>query len=219
MKHLPLGGSAFVPKRYRDVIYRNYKWNDFEDKLAQHIINTYFKEKGLIMDVGCGNMRYAEAFNKHGWLTGAIDGDFENKKIPIPSSSFDYIFCKSVIEHIQNTDFFLGELRRILKPGGKVLILTPAWEYNCLDFYNDPTHIKPFHRKGLQDVLLLNNFRNVEVKYFHYIPILWKHPKLLPFIRFMSLFNKLKWKDKEETQHRPFVRFCQEVQLIAIGEK
>lgn len=43
----------------------------------------------------------------------------------IPSNIFDYAVSFQVIEHIKEDTLFLKELRRILKPGGKLLLTTP----------------------------------------------------------------------------------------------
>lgn len=45
-----------------------------------------------------------------------------------PDSSFDFVTCLSVIEHIPDSADALREIRRILKPGGLALISTDYWE-------------------------------------------------------------------------------------------
>ena len=70
--------------------------------------------------------------------------NFEKDRYPFENERFDIVFSKSVIEHIQNTDHFLGEAKRLLKPEGKIVIMCPAWESQAKHFYDDYTHIKPF---------------------------------------------------------------------------
>lgn len=52
---------------------------------------------------------------------------FFDDKTPIPfeDSFFDIVVAGEIIEHIYDTDFFLREIYRILKPSGKLLISTP----------------------------------------------------------------------------------------------
>jgi len=47
--------------------------------------------------------------------------------LPLPDSSFDYIFSEHVIEHLWHKDgfHFLCECHRVLKPGGKIRLATP----------------------------------------------------------------------------------------------
>ncbi|MFX0212198.1 MAG: class I SAM-dependent methyltransferase [Candidatus Hodarchaeota archaeon] len=47
-----------------------------------------------------------------------------NKKFPIPTKSMDAVVTAHVIEHLTNTDNFLHEIYRVLKPGGYVVIST-----------------------------------------------------------------------------------------------
>lgn len=45
-----------------------------------------------------------------------------------PDNYFDYIVLPDVIEHFmpEDRDFYVNELKRILKPGGKILTITPS---------------------------------------------------------------------------------------------
>ena len=45
--------------------------------------------------------------------------------MPFPDKSFDLIIAGEIIEHIYNTDFFVQEIHRLLKPKGHLLISTP----------------------------------------------------------------------------------------------
>jgi SAM-dependent methyltransferase len=43
----------------------------------------------------------------------------------IPSESFDQIVCSDVIEHVADPGELIGEILRILRPGGSAVISTP----------------------------------------------------------------------------------------------
>lgn len=47
-----------------------------------------------------------------------------NNKLPFNSNNFDVIHANQVIEHLNNTDLFLSEIYRVLKPGGYAIIST-----------------------------------------------------------------------------------------------
>ena len=46
-------------------------------------------------------------------------------KINFPDNSFDFITCFSVLHHIPNVSYVMGEIYRCLKPGGYLLIKEP----------------------------------------------------------------------------------------------
>ena len=47
--------------------------------------------------------------------------------MPFGDGSFDFVFATDIIEHIEDDDRALAELRRVLKPGGHCLITVPAF--------------------------------------------------------------------------------------------
>ena len=58
----------------------------------------------------------------------SVDG----QKLPFPDGSFDFVSCNHVLEHIFETEKFLREIRRVVKPDGLVVISVP----NCAAWMN-----------------------------------------------------------------------------------
>lgn len=48
------------------------------------------------------------------------------RPLPFPDASFDLVWASEVIEHVADTARWLSEVRRVLKPGGRLLVTTPA---------------------------------------------------------------------------------------------
>lgn len=46
--------------------------------------------------------------------------------LPLEDNSFDVVWASEVIEHVADTARWLSEVRRILVPGGRLLLTTPA---------------------------------------------------------------------------------------------
>jgi ubiquinone/menaquinone biosynthesis C-methylase UbiE len=46
--------------------------------------------------------------------------------LPFQDSSFDLALCAECLEHVQDIQMLVSELRRVLRPGGRLAITTPA---------------------------------------------------------------------------------------------
>ena len=56
--------------------------------------------------------------------------------------------------------------------------MTPDWSYVYDHFYDDYTHKKPFTLNSLREIHEANNFKDIRVKRFKQLPILWKKNKI-----------------------------------------
>ncbi len=54
-------------------------------------------------------------------------------RIPLPSHSVDYVFCRFVFEYLADPQATFDELYRLLKPGGKLVV--GDLDYNCMTHY------------------------------------------------------------------------------------
>lgn len=77
-------------------------------------------------------------------------------QLPFSDHSFDLIIIQDVIEHLNETKFFINEVKRVLKPKGMIYLSTPN-KYSLFNFLSDP-HF------GLPVVSVLN--RESIKKYF-----------------------------------------------------
>jgi ubiquinone/menaquinone biosynthesis C-methylase UbiE len=99
-------------------------------------------EKGRLLDVGCGSGYFLGIMRDAGWDVLGLDNDPEAAKaarelygVPVivgtlqeaqlPAQSFDALTLRHVIEHVSDPIGLLTECARVLKPGGKVTIVTP----------------------------------------------------------------------------------------------
>jgi ubiquinone/menaquinone biosynthesis C-methylase UbiE len=46
--------------------------------------------------------------------------------LPLDDSSFDLVLCANVLAHVHDLQLLLSEARRVLRPGGRLAIVTPA---------------------------------------------------------------------------------------------
>lgn len=108
-------------------------------------------EPGVILDIGCGDGSAAataapllkphrlvgvdwsqDALRRANRHLSAVRGGLTEPGLPFASGTADAVLFSEVIEHLVDPDAALDELRRVLRPGGHLLLSTPnlaAW-YN-----------------------------------------------------------------------------------------
>jgi len=140
-------------------------------QLNQRLYNTYARIKsklfnknldGINVDLGSGDQGFTEYCKSIGVISYPYDYpsfDIEKDKLPHEDSSVDFITLNAVIEHIKEPDNIFNEINRVLKNGGLVFIRTPNWQIDFKNFYNDPTHIKPYSPITLENLFRLYNLK------------------------------------------------------------
>jgi SAM-dependent methyltransferase len=58
--------------------------------------------------------------------------------IPFPDETFDEVYSKNNLEHLRNVGFHFDEIRRVLKPNGRLVLITDL--AMCLRYYVLGTH-------------------------------------------------------------------------------
>jgi SAM-dependent methyltransferase len=229
--------SSIFNQKYIEVTYKDKK-TDYPIKFCKHLIDSYKIPKGSkILDIGCGDASFSEAFQKLGMKVTGIDisdagddkiisklmkHDLTIKPYPLLSGSFDYAFSKSVVEHLREPNILIDEAYRLLKSGGMFLCLTPSWKHSYEEaFYIDHTHVTPFTRVSLETACELSGFDS-DCDYLYQLPLLWKYPFLHIGRRLLNLlslpyrpFSKAKWSDDTNK----IIRFSKEAMLICKAVK
>lgn len=67
----------------------------------------------------------AYARGKYGGGTGLAYAVGDAGTLPFKSESFDTLCCFQVLEHLEDASGFLFEARRVLRPGGELILTTP----------------------------------------------------------------------------------------------
>lgn len=147
-----------------------------------------------ILDVGCGTGLNAEALKEKGYDVHGVDispvaidqfteRGFKGKAcnilegLPYPDNTFDFVFSSEVIEHVDDTEKFLSEIFRVMKPGGKLVLSTPNsafWIYRMLGTFGKtvtelqhPGHLRFFSPKSLHQFVKNSGFSEVKIAARH----------------------------------------------------
>lgn len=165
------------------------KFTDYERNL---VIKEMFKKGEKVLDLACGEGAVAEFIKSLGCEVTAFDisskalekvsqrgvevvqGDVE-KKLPFEKQTFDTVFWGDNVEHLFSPEKTLGEIKRILKPAGRLILSCPNmgyWRYRLyyLIFGMVPQtewcgknpwqweHIRFFNERAIEDFLDSQNF-------------------------------------------------------------
>ncbi|MEN9848312.1 MAG: hypothetical protein RL368_1052 [Pseudomonadota bacterium] len=137
---------------------------------------------GKLLDVGCGSGRFLQQMRTVGW---EIEGtDFDPKaaatahaeygltvrvgdlaSIAYPNEQFDAITLQHLIEHVPDPIALLQECRRILKPQGRLVLVTPNLESWGHQYFasawrglEPPRHLYLYARQNLQNLAARSGF-------------------------------------------------------------
>lgn len=128
--------ERFYPPSFRGMYDR------FSDVIHEHV-----RRGDVMLDAGCGSgrvfqYRFDEAQRPR--LIAGVDVTQEPRgngnidaaaradlaRLPFADATFDIVISSHVAEHLTQPEAVFGELARVLRPGGRLLVLTPnRWHY------------------------------------------------------------------------------------------
>lgn len=156
---------------------RIHKWFRFRQQLV--VDQMDLNDGGSVLDIGCGTgwcvLNLMEKFPRskafgldlsYGMLAKAsaeltslngnrfVLGDAEN--LPFSSQAFDYVVCTSSFHHYTSPQTALLDFKRILKPGGKLIIIESCrrgsfgvWLWDRWLRISEKGHVKYYTREEL----------------------------------------------------------------------
>jgi 2-polyprenyl-3-methyl-5-hydroxy-6-metoxy-1,4-benzoquinol methylase len=223
-----------MSRDYLDVEYsENIRpTTGYPSLLAAHLASKWNMHAGqTLLDVASGRAEMSAGFTSLGLRVTSLDASPEaehyaiqgganfisgvirpNEPMPLRDASFDVIFCKSFIEHLREPVSFAEDCFRVLKPGGKVVFLTPDWESNYRIFFDDVTHVTPFSTVTMHQLLELSGFESVTSYRFRQLPVTWRYPVMNAASAAIAPFVP------RRTKHK-FLRWSRELMVCGVGVK
>ncbi|MDP3996370.1 MAG: methyltransferase domain-containing protein [bacterium] len=103
-------------------------------------------KESKILDFGCGSGILVEELSSEGYKAFGVDvsreairfGNSEgiknikvmaSDKIDFPDNVFDVVTALDVLEHLENEKLSMKEIERVLKPGGVLIVMVPAYMF------------------------------------------------------------------------------------------
>jgi len=175
--------------------------------LARAIANLGLPQPARVLDAGCGSGRNMVELARLGTVTGIelsqtsvslararLLGDVIEGSVlsmPFDADSFDLAVSLDVIEHLDEDLDALRELRRVVAPGGSLLVTVPAygWLWSGHDEINH--HYRRYTRRSLQRVAEEAGWKQTRTTYFNSL--------LLPVAILLRALDRLSTKTTESS--------------------
>jgi SAM-dependent methyltransferase len=147
-----MGTDLRVPGRVADEIRRSRRHprpTQFDYLHVKRLVDDLAAAVGRlshnvrdVLDVYCGTRPYDDLFTRESRIVGLdIDNRFgvadvvTSEFLPFPEDSFDVVLCTQAFYYVPEPQEAVDEIRRVLRPGGTVLITVPVvWEYDTRTF-------------------------------------------------------------------------------------
>jgi 2-polyprenyl-3-methyl-5-hydroxy-6-metoxy-1,4-benzoquinol methylase len=143
--------------------------------------------KGKLLDVGCGSGEFLRWMRDLGWDVYGVEPDpagaevARGGNIPVrvgtvqqadfPADEFDLVTLSHVLEHLPDPIATITECRRILKPGGRLVAVTPNTGSRASRRYRRhwmgcevPRHLMLFNTDSIREVAARASIKVVAVR-------------------------------------------------------
>ena len=103
-------------------------------------------------------------------LMDIIDPEFDEKFADY-FETFDSIYALNIVEHVKDDKRAIANMKKLLKPGGNMVILVPAYQglYNIFD--KELEHYRRYNMKMLDGIMTANQLKIIHHQYFNFIGI------------------------------------------------
>jgi ubiquinone/menaquinone biosynthesis C-methylase UbiE len=165
-----------------EIVQRRALWR----VLVRHFFQKYVKPEETVLDIGSG---WGEFINQiEARRRVAIDVSDEYRRYHGPGLLYslqsccnlafkdgaaDVVFASNVFEHLASRDDLMAalkEIRRVLRPGGRLLILQPNFKYCYREYFDIFDHYQAYTHVSMREILQLSGFTIREL-----------HARFLPF--------------------------------------
>lgn len=144
-----------------------YRYTETRLRLGELLARFEAHLDGRVLDLGGHRGHVRGVFRPRddsGWIYLNLDAAREpdvvalGESIPFRNGSFDAVLCTQVLEHVQDERAVVGEIARILRPGGRLLLSVPF----LFPIHAHPEDNRRFTDQGLRR--LLKDFELLELR-------------------------------------------------------
>ena len=226
-------------QNYLKVVYNESRTpkTEYPRQLIEYLVKRFaLRQSDTLLEPGCGRGDFLLEFKRAGLTCFGLDRepesfdghreievrhcDLAKDAFPFDDGSLDVVYHKSMLEHLYDPSLLMTETYRVLKPGGKLIILTPDWHSQYLNFFEDFTHCRPYDVTSLADLMAIFRFQDVSAERFHQLPFVWRHSwckVLTALLRvFFSAHSARNW---SRVLRIKSLRWSVELMILGFGRK
>jgi SAM-dependent methyltransferase len=170
--------SAYFQTRFTEDDARAKVWRSVAAYLQRWVPSD-----GAVLDLGAGygdfsrsiRARRKVAFDANPALPGLVEAPIEAVVGDVADlsafddSTFDAAFASNLLEHLtwDVLDRAVSEMHRVLRPGGRLLLVQPNFRLRPREYFDDYTHRTIFTDRSLSDYLAASGFivEHVEARF------------------------------------------------------
>lgn len=195
------------------LVENNHWWHRHKRKLVHQLVSKYVSRKGKVLDVGAGTGKLLSELKEKGWQVDGVDGAKEavvqskrrgirinqqnlTKRLKFTANSFDLVTCLDVLEHLEDDQALLNEMKRVVKPNGIILVTVPAYQW--LYSYWDKM-LNHFRRYSERDLIILGKKTQLRLVFISFFSSFF----LLPAIVVRKLKSGSKKQEVSDFQTTP----------------
>ncbi|RPI50359.1 MAG: class I SAM-dependent methyltransferase [Acidobacteria bacterium] len=143
-------------------------------EICRYLQRRYIPEAATVLDLGTGygdfinqvRARARHAVDVHENLAEHVDPNVTfhaHSCTAMPAfreETFDVVFASNLFEHLTRGELLatLSEVARVLRPGGRLILLQPNFKYCAASYFDDYTHVQVFSHISLADLLVARGF-------------------------------------------------------------
>ena len=165
-----------------------YWWFVARRRLIVSLLDSTYPRDGRLrlLDIGCGTGAMLDMLAPFGDVTGAdfapealqfcrARGEAQGRaypltradvrRLPFATDSFDAVTAMDVIEHIDDDKAAASEIFRVLKPGGRLFVTVPAYQFLWSEHDEALHHYRRYTAPHLKDVFQRVGFSVPKVSY------------------------------------------------------
>ncbi len=168
-------------------IEENYWWFvAHRDMFLRYLVKFKINRNSKILDIGCSGGHLIKLLQENGYKnTCGIDISerainlckrkgiknvfvMDSAATNFDDRAFDIIIAADVLEHIKDGAKALAEWNRIMKPGGRIILSVPAFDFLWSRHDELNKHYRRYNKPDLADALEKSKFKVIRASYWNF---------------------------------------------------